>query len=196
MHILKEIFWEGLYNPYIKQDGVVVDGGANSGLFTLWAYPWAKTIHAVEPSEIHFDTLMHMLTFNNMLDKVIPVKKALSNENKTVPMFHNPNTTMFSLSDAVKGDDQETEQVECVDIETLLKDIPHVDLLKVDTEGFESRIFAVESFDKVAPKIDTILCEHHSWSGVTPEQLEASFRDRGYKTTRLNTQATVIVATK
>src|SRR5205085_3371399 len=100
-HVIKEVFWEKLYEPYLKKDMVVVECGANIGIFTLWAYPHASKIYAFEPSAEHFDTLMHMLTFNTMLDKVVPQQLALSNENTKATFYHNQNTTSYSLSDAV-----------------------------------------------------------------------------------------------
>ena len=192
--VIKETWIEKLYDPYIKKDMVVAEVGANIGIFTLWAYQHASKIYAFEPSEQHFETLTHMLAFNDMLDKVTPQKLALSNENTKTKFYHSGNTTSFSLSDAVSNG--EFEEVECVDIEVMFKDIPHIDLLNVDIEGFECRVFASEEFERVAPKIDTIICEWHTWSGITVSQMEAMFKDRGYKTKMLKTEAVVIAATK
>lgn len=196
IEVLKETFMENIYEPFIKKDMVVVEIGANVGIFTLWAYEHASKIYAVEPSFEHFDTLMHMLTFNNMLDKVVPIQKAISNEEGKAKFYHNTNTTCYSLSDAIQMPDLEIEEVEMITLETLLKDIPHVDLLNLDVEGFESRILAHEAFDKVAPKIDVIVVEHHAWSGITHSQLIAALSDRGFKVTKANTKADVFIGVK
>src|SRR3990167_342480 len=193
--VLKETFMENIYEPYIKKDMVVVEIGANIGVFTLWAYPYSSKIYAVEPSAEHFDTLMHMLTFNHMLDKVVPINKAISNESGKASFYHNDNTTMYSLSDAIKSTN-EVEQVEMITLEELLQDIPNVNLLNLDVEGFESRILAHDTFDKVASKIDTIVVEHHAWCGVTLSQLQASISDRGFKVTKANTKADVLIGVK
>lgn len=193
--VIKESFMEGIYEPYMKENMNVVEIGANIGIFTLFSYEYASKILAVEPSKEHFDILMQMLTFNNMLDKVIPINKAISNENGTSKLYHNGNTTMYSLSDAIKSVD-DTEEVEMIGLVELLKDIKHVDLMNLDVEGFESRILADSQFDTVAPKIDTIVVEWHIWSGVTVSQLEAMLSDRGFKVTHAKTAATVLIGTK
>src|SRR3990167_8920209 len=87
--LIKESFMENIYEPYIKKDMVVVEIGANIGVFTMWAYEYASKIYAVEASTEHFDTFMHMLTFNNMLDKVVPINKAISNEEGKAKFYHN-----------------------------------------------------------------------------------------------------------
>jgi len=193
--VIKETWMENIYEPYIKKDMVTVEIGAKIGIFTMWAYQYSSKILAVEPSAEHFDTLMHMLTFNNMLDKVIPINKAISNENGKAKFYHNGNTTSYSLSDSVQAND-DTEEVEMIGLEELLKDTPHVDLLNLDIEGFESRVLADSQFDTVAPKIDTIVVEHHLWSGVTVSQLQAMLSDRGFKVNQEKTLATVLVGIK
>ena len=190
--ILKEIFWERLYEPVIKdkKDLTIVDVGANIGLFTLWMYPYAQKIYSVEPSALHCETLRQMVAFNKM-DKVEVVQKALSNKDGEMTFYHNENTTMFMLQKP-SGGITESETVPTVTIGTLLKDIPHIDILKIDIEGAEWNVFSHPSFDEVASKIDNIVLEFHTWCGISVTLLMNTIRDRGFTVEQIPTQATVL----
>lgn len=190
--ILKEIFWERLYAPLVedKKDLTIVDVGANIGLWTLWMYPYAKQIFSVEPSALHSETLRTMLEYNKM-DRATVIQKALSNKDGEATFHHNNNTTMFMLQDSFGGT-TEDEKVQTVTIGTLLKDIPHVDILKVDVEGAEGVIFSHPSFDEVAKKVDQIVLEYHTWSGISCPLLMNTIRDRGYEVKVIPTDATVL----
>jgi FkbM family methyltransferase len=188
-NILQEIFWERLYAPLVedKKDLVIYDVGANIGLFSLWMYPFAKEIYAVEPAKMHGETIQKLVEFNGLTKiKLIPV--ALSNKDGEATFYHNDNTTMFSLTPG-KG---EKETVKTVTIGNLCKDSPHIDILKVDVEGAEGILFSHPSFDEVAQKTDQIIVEYHSWCGITAALLINTIRDRGYSVKVLPTQATVL----
>ena len=190
--ILKEIFWEKLYLPLVqdKKDLTIVDCGANIGLYTLWMYPYAKKIYAVEPSVLHCETLKKLVEFNKM-DKVEIIQKALADKDGEATLDHHENTTMFMLSGLSRGTTG-AEKVQTATIGTLLKDIPHIDILKVDIEGAEGTAFANETFDLVAPRIDNITLEYHNWCGISVTLLMNTIRDRGFSVEQLPTQATIL----
>lgn len=195
--ILKEIYRDRVYDSQLqgKKDLVIIDAGANIGLWTFYAYDKAKIIYALEPSAEHYECLVTMLVTNDM-GNVAPIKKALSNENGKSRFYHNDNTTMYSLSDKVntKG---EYEEVETITLESLFKEnkIEHVDFMKMDVEGAESLIFGSDSFDKVKDKIDVIMGEFHQWTELNPEQFASYFRDRGFTFNWVNkTEATLFLA--
>lgn len=188
-NILQEVFWQKLYLPLVqdKKELVIVDVGANIGLFTLWMYPYAKKIYSVEPSAMHLETLRKMVEFNKLENvEIIPV--ALSNKDGEAEFYHNQNTTAFSLTPNAG----KKEKVKTVTIGNLLKDIPHIDILKVDVEGAEGTLFSHESFDEVAKKTDNITVEYHSWCGINVALLMNTIRDRGYSVKVLPTDATVL----
>ncbi len=196
--ILKEIYRDCVYDPYLqgKKDLTILDVGANIGLFTFYAQEFAKTVYSVEPSKQHFEALTKLVDFNGFKN-VTPVNLALANENKTLTLNHNTNSTMFSLKDAVKDPALQGEEVEAVTIETLLSryQIEHVDFMKLDVEGAEMEIIGGEAFDRVAQKIDVIMGENHQWNTTNPEQLRTAFIDRGFKFEWVNkTEAALFVA--
>lgn len=194
-NILKELYIDCVYDQFFrgKKDLITIDLGSNVGLFTQYAVPYSKIVYSVEPSLQHFETLNQLITFNN-LTNVIPIRKAISNKNGTVTFYHNPNSTAFSLTELVTG--QEKEIVESITLEDLFKEqkIDHVDILKIDVEGEELKIIGSSNFDNIAAKIKTIVGEFHSFMGVSPSLLVAALRDRGYQVRQLPTDASVFVA--
>ena len=122
-HQFQEIFKDRIYKPYLedKKDPIVLDIGANIGLFTLYASKYAKQVYTVEPSQEHFDNIVHMINFNE-LKNIKLVRKAIYIEDKVFPLFHNANKTMFSLHQAVADPNLPSEQVEAVTLETLFKE--------------------------------------------------------------------------
>lgn len=192
------MYRDRVYDPYLKgkKDLVIADFGANIGMFTYYAYEMAKVIYAVEPSKQHFEVLSKMIDFNK-LERVKPIKKALSHKNGKTTFYHNDNTTMFSLEGAVNSKPEEAEEVETMDFEKFFKEnkIDHLDFMKIDIEGSEAKVFASDGFDKVADKIDLIMGEFHVWSGVNPEQFASYLRDAGFTFKWANaTEASLFIA--
>lgn len=196
-HICAEIFRDGVYEPYLagKRDLVIADIGAHVGLFSLYASPYAKIIYAIEPSLEHFQNLIAMVKYNN-LENVKPFRLAIFNENKTFPLFHNKNRTMFSLSMYVDDKSTPPEMVEAVRLDKFFEDnkIDHVDFMKLDIEGSEAEVFGGDGFAKVAEKIDTIVYELHAWTNRNPNQIKFSLEQRGFEVQQIPNEANLYVA--
>ena len=196
-HILKEIYIDKVYEPFLqgKKDLTVIDAGANISLFSQYIYDRSKVIYAIEPSADHFECIVQTKNFNH-LNKIIPIKIALSHENGEAKFFHSQNTTMYSLNNAV-SDGSNFESVETMTMEKLFDDfdIGHIDFMKVDIEGAESEVFSSEGFSRVADKIDIIVGENHAWSNSSPQMLKNTITDNGFSFKWLNaTEATLFVA--
>ena len=58
----------------IKKDLIVLDVGANIGLFTQYVSEYAKQVYSIEPSDIHSRALNKLVTFNQ-LKNVTTIKK-------------------------------------------------------------------------------------------------------------------------
>jgi len=197
-HMAEEIFKARIYAPYLenKKDAVVIDIGANIGLFSLYAAKYAKQVFALEPAEQHFDTLNRMIIYNK-LTNVKPIKKALYFENSKLPFYHNDtNQTMWSLYANVQHGNDQPEMVETITLEDLLKEekIDHVDLLKLDCEGSEGEILGGKAFANVADKIDTIVLETHDWGLRPRQQVIDSLTNRGFKVQQIPHDAHLFVA--
>jgi FkbM family methyltransferase len=196
--ILKEMYRDCVYDPYLKgkKDLVIADFGANIGMFSYYAYNMAKVIYAIEPSKQHFEVLTKMIEFNG-LERVRPIKKALSHKNGMVTFYHNENTTMFSLKESVNNKPKESEEVETITLDKLFDEnkINHLDFMKIDIEGSEAEVFSSLGFEKVANKINIIMGEFHIWSNVNPAQFKTYFLDNGFNFKWANaTEASLFIA--
>lgn len=97
-HLLKQIFVDNLYFQHgiaLPQDPLVIDGGANIGLFTLFVlqhHPSA-TVVAIEPAPKTF----HLLQANtSRFAKATVHNCALGLEDGTMPFTYFPNSTTAS----------------------------------------------------------------------------------------------------
>jgi len=198
-HQFEEIFKSRIYAPYLenKKDAVVLDIGANIGIFSLYASKYAKQVYAIEPSQEHFDTLSRMI-LHNELKNVKPIKKAIYMKEELLDFYHNNNKTMYSLHQSVEDRSQPIERVEATTIEKLMQEekIDHVDLLKIDIEGTEFEVLSHPSFQKIADKIDVVVGETHAWANRNPQQLVDALRGAGFIVETIPNDAQLFVARK
>jgi len=74
------ICFMGTYDPLldrVSESDIVVDGGANIGVFSLLAARKAKVVYAVEPNPRNFEILCMNLRLNHC-DNIVPINAALS----------------------------------------------------------------------------------------------------------------------
>lgn len=198
-HILKEVYIDQVYARFLngKKDLTIVDWGGNLGLTSYYFKDFAKQVYCVEPARQHLECIEAMIN-QNKIKNIKMCRYAISNENGTTNFYHNDNVTMFSLNDAVNKKD-DFEEVETVTVEEFIKreSIDHIDLLKWDTEGNEGQIVTSDAFKRVAPKIDVIVGEWHTWGSMSPQLFCNAFRDLGFEFNWLNkTEASVYTAIK
>lgn len=190
---MAEIYKDQVYAPYLqgKKDLTILDVGGNVGITAYYFSQFAKIVHVLEPAKEHFEILKQMRDFNGLTNVKLH-NVALSNEDGEAPFYHLQNKTMYSLTPAQMTND--IEKVKTVRLDTFLKDIPHVDFMKSDTEGNEYEIFCGDAFANVAYKIDTIIIEVHSWAGRNPNQLREAFKYNGFEFEQIPNDATIIIA--
>lgn len=199
-HILGEIYKDRVYQPLVngKTGLTVLDCGANIGLTAYYFSQYASKVYAVEPSKEHFECLSKMVDFNDLKERVVPINKALYIKSGKLPLWHNPNRTMFSLHTAV-GDGRDHEMVECTTVEEIIRehDIKHIDIMKLDIEGSEPEVLAHSSFQESAKIIDTLVMESHAWTGRNPNQIMEAIETAGFtKITQIGKEANIILAQK
>ena len=170
-----EYLCEGLYgfindrvNVTVKPGDIVIDAGSWIGDFA--AYASLKVgiygkIFAFEPTDKTFKYLEQTASLNN--NNIIPLKKGLSNENKTISLYmdvfgHSLGNTMMnkeSSKDYVKS----SNTVEVIRLDDFVREnnLSHVDFIKADIEGFERYMLegAQETLRKFAPKL--AICTYH-----------------------------------
>jgi len=198
-HQFEEIYKTRIYAPYLEniKDAVVLDIGANVGVFSYYASKYAKQVYALEPALIHFNILNEMIKFNK-LENVTPIKKALFFNEKDYPLWHNQNRTMYSLHQSVNDGKEKPEMVKSITLDKLFEEnnIEHINLMKLDIEGSETEVISSKGFSKVSDKIDVVIGETHQWSGRHPNQLIEAFKTNGFIVNGIPNDAQIFVATK
>lgn len=129
----------------IRPDDVVIDAGANMGVFSLFAYSLAKKIYAFEPQKRALDILHRNIELNNAVDEICVIPLGLSDEDKTLKMKYNPQ--FGHVAATVKPQSEgflESEMIHCVKLDNwaLANQISKIDFIKADVEGSERNLLA------------------------------------------------------
>lgn len=148
----------------ILPGSIVIDIGANIGLFSLYAArQGAKKVYAFEPNHQAYLTLCKSIESNKLDDVIIPFNLAVSSKDNDVvliPKASSPYNVIKSRSEVVAVDN--FDEIKTISLSTILasNNIQSCDLLKMDCEGAEYDILFNLS-GEVFSKIDNIRLEHH-----------------------------------
>jgi FkbM family methyltransferase len=140
--------------------GIIVDAGAHVGLFSLVASVFAEKVYAIEPHPLNYYLLKANLIKNNV-NNVIAINKALWHKIEKVKLYQGFNTATHSVFRGGRTFSV-AETITLEDIYNLLENegFRKIDLLKIDVEGAESRIF--ERLDmNILTRIEKIVGEIH-----------------------------------
>lgn len=163
--VVREIFFQKIYNPVnlsIGDNDVVVDIGANNGVFTLYAASTTRNmVYAFEPAPRNFEILQRNITENG-LKHVVARRAAVSDKAGSANLFINPQDGQQNLlSDHIIPDKFEKYKIrpdlnylasdnrvkDCVEVPTttlqeIMDDnkIERLGFLKLDCEGAEGPI--------------------------------------------------------
>lgn len=158
-----EIFIEKEYQYFdqeLNENSVVFDVGANVGFFALFYARRKKTgkIFSFEPSPSVYKRLEHNVNANGG-DVIKTFPKALG-DNKGVVAFEQ---TPLSLNSKVVSQTTESSinvEVSTLDEFVIEEDIAKIDLLKIDTEGFELQVLKGGA-NKALPRTQRMIIEFH-----------------------------------
>lgn len=174
--ILKEVYGTENYFPKInnnqnyslKPDDIVIDIGANVGLFTVYAAKLAPKgkVYSFEPVKGNFERLQSHVELNG-IKNVVTVNKAVSDKNKKTKIYlieknsggHSINKNKFKIHNEKVFS---TEQIECISLKEVFDKykIRHCSFLKLDCEGEEYKILT-KLPESYLNKIDKISLEYH-----------------------------------
>jgi FkbM family methyltransferase len=154
-----DIWYHRTYTKHceIPSNSVVVDIGANVGVFSLFASRAARLIYALEPSSSNFS----LLASNTSRSKnIIPLNLACSAADGQAALDLSKDPVSFSL--VTNGVSGPHETVDVVRLETLFEryKIRHCDFLKLDCEGCEFEII-MGSDAALMSRISRIVMEYH-----------------------------------
>ncbi len=154
--VIDEIFTNDCYFPAFANK-VIVDIGACIGLFSIYAYKFAKIIYAVEPHPINHKNLVKNVQ-NNKLDKIKTFHVAIAGQNGEGWVKDMP-----SLEGSTFGFDRGTHKVKALTLASFFKenDIQYADIVKIDTEGSEHEIFKADDIQEIKDKVGVFIMEVH-----------------------------------
>jgi FkbM family methyltransferase len=171
---------------YLKPEMTFVDVGANVGYYTVMAAsrvgPRGRVI-AVEPSPYAVDRLEKAVR-DNQLAQVTVVRGGLGDRESELRLFtpapgnHTP--TMLGADDAPS----QIVPVKTLDASLAEWKVDNIDLMKIDVEGFEPRVFEGAAQALAAGRIRGILCEFNDhWlrrAGTSAREFYDSLLARGF----------------
>lgn len=204
-HFVYDLNLVEFFYQQIKDDDVILDIGANNGVFSLLAkYNTTTSWHLFEPDPFSVSNLKDNLEVNNISNAII-YEEALSDHvgECTLNIFTN-HRGLNTIGDTPKKlysesygyvpqqkldtNDFEKLQVKVNTIDNLFLNTK-IDLIKMDTEGSEYDIImgGIETIKKYKPKI---LLEYNSVNmsqcGHTPEKLDNLIKEIGYVSSWVN----------
>ena len=159
--VFREVFLFRSYDLSLPQPKVVIDGGANIGLtsiFLVHKFPAAK-IFSVEPSDGNFKVLVKN---TKPYPQIIPIHSALWNKDATLKIKNeNENQWAYTVEECEASN---PHAFKATLITSLMNDynIERIDILKLDVEGAEKEIFSMD-FDFWMRRTRYILLELHDW---------------------------------
>jgi len=186
-----QIFFDRGYDfDVARQPRVIIDGGANIGLSTIFfanRFPDARII-AVEPERSNFE-LLEWNTAN--YPNVEIVQAGLWNVDERLQVS-DPGTGFWGFRTTAVTPGLDAETVPAVTVPTLLDmfDLDRADILKLDIEGAEREVFTgseswIERVDGVIVELHDRLkpgCARSFYSGTPGFDLEWQIRENTYVT--------------
>src|ERR1051326_4742043 len=207
-YVVREIFFKRVYTPAylpIEQDDVVVDIGANNGVFTLFASSKTRgAIHAIEPSPRNIAILRRNIAVNR-LHNVTVQECAVSGTIGTAKLFLNAGDGQQNLlaehviPDSIKQYTGRPDlsqmlsytenaanfiEVPTTTLPTIMDNnhLEQIDFLKLDCEGAESSILR-STPEAYLKRIKKIAMEFHDYlSDINHEELQAILQRAGFHT--------------
>lgn len=165
-----EIFIKKEYD-LIKKGDIVVDIGANIGLFSLFAISkGASKIISIEPDKRN---CVHLKQNLNEFSEITIIEEAISDKDGYVEFFA---SEISSINSTIKNDENfsdftkepiQSYKVPCMSSSSLINKygIAKIDFLKIDCEGGEFSFFENLDLNFLNNKISKIVCEVHKFAG-------------------------------
>jgi FkbM family methyltransferase len=181
-----------MYDRFLngRQDLVIIDVGANIGLWSIYAQDSCKKLVSVEPAP-HNVYIFEQIAQG--MDNISIDMSALSNADGSIKMNIHTSPTCNSI--IYQTDTDLAIDVETKTIATLLNSngLEYVDFIKCDIEGAESLAFSEETLDPVKNQIGSWLIETHQtdthtgmpWPGnleINRQSIMSVLRNAGYNT--------------
>jgi FkbM family methyltransferase len=156
--------------------GSVIDVGAQVGLFTLKAAPFARRVFSFEPGSRNFSFLTGNVKRNSLLNVQVYQKALWSSAGRV--KFTDGGAGFVSELGGAGGD----YEVETTTLDAVVAEVGKVDLLKIDIEGAEYDVFSSCS-ESTLRGIEKMVAEVHVFAPDHPRRLDGimhQLRDSGF----------------
>lgn len=162
--IYEEIVVNKIYEKFfsVEKDDIVVDIGANIGIFTAHIIDkQPKIVHCVEPTKTVYDYLERN---TKKYSNVIAHHSAISDHNKYYAPFF--------------GELPHSKEHEVMSFKEFCEqnNLNHIDFLKIDCEGCEFSILTQDNIFYIANKVNKIVAEIHLWNNENWMKSASLFR--------------------
>lgn len=155
-------FMDGLYEKdwiikakELVKGKVLIDVGANIGVYPLSLFKEAKYIYAFEPEKENFTKLVHNLEINSITN-ILALRKAIFSSNRRGVKLHisNDDKGWHSLLINYSGGMQKVDTI-TLDYFIFKKRINNIGLIKIDVEGAELEVLkgSPKTLKKIHPPI-------------------------------------------
>ena len=150
VHILKQFNTDFYWFLKDQEDLIMIDLGANIGLFSIFAAPVCEKVFSVEPTPSHFalmEELVDLAGVKNieMLNLAVGLEDGEAEFN-----IHERNSTMNSfISHRTDPHSGKTVKVKTQTLNSIIDslDVDRIGFVKMDIEGFENEIIFEDSFE-------------------------------------------------
>ncbi|HEX5413932.1 MAG TPA: FkbM family methyltransferase [Terriglobia bacterium] len=178
-----EIFGATAYSffpTFVPQDGdIVVDIGANQGIFTCYAAKRAPRgwVYAVEPDVENLSRLKAHLELNRISNVTVIPKCVGDRASKACFRKGDSSGTGYVVDVGEQGPGfTEVDQITLEEMMTTYQ-LPKIDLLKIDVEGFEAKVLS--GADGRLASIRRIVLEYHS--PMLANEVAGILKDKGFR---------------
>lgn len=162
--VFTQIFiWEELGVNYAEPPKVIIDGGANIGLATLYLknkYPDARII-AVEPEHSNFELLLKNTA---SYPDVFCLKKGIWNKNCRLQIIDNGDGNASFITKELEENEMADDVINAITITGIMNqyDLQELDLVKLDIEGSERFVFE-KNYEEWLSKTKEVIVEIHPY---------------------------------
>ncbi len=158
---------EGPYEYFdvrVRQGDVVIDAGANFGVFSILAAKKGGLVHSFEPQDVCFEILSRNVEINDHKGSITPWELALGEKTERVE-FNYLEGRPDSGATMIKSRRGERASclVDCISLDAWVAEnrIERVDFIKADIEGAERNLLkgAKETLARFKPRL--AICTYH-----------------------------------
>ncbi|WP_162000419.1 FkbM family methyltransferase [Sulfolobus sp. E11-6] len=129
------------FMKFAKDGGIVVDVGANVGIYSLIAAKYAEKVFAIEPNPELIDAIRKNVELNGFKNVII-VNKAINDSEEKVRLYLSKVREVSSIVPSIMKEYKYDKyiEVEATTLDKLLFDVNSINLIKIDVEGAEVNV--------------------------------------------------------